>query len=164
MKKILFSLFVLFSVKTNAQSITLILNDPDKQSPTNVRVKPGGEVVTTIDSRAELATVHVIAKEGNYFLVNSYSTCSSDEMQLKQPGYIHYSVLGIFISNYANIAIPVYASLNKSGPLEKLNISDVFVNVLDYKNDMYYVFYKKLNKKFWVESKYLCNAACTTCS
>ncbi len=79
MKKLLFLFFAIYSIQTNAQSITLILNDPDKQLPTNVRVKPGGEVITTIDSREEMATVHVIAKEGNYFLVNSYSTCSSDD-------------------------------------------------------------------------------------
>jgi hypothetical protein len=164
MKKILFLLFVLFSIKTNAQSITLILNDPDKQSPTNVRVKPGGGVIATIDSRAEFATVHITAKEGSYFYVDSYEYCGRDEVKLTTPGYIHYSVLGIFISNYANIAIPVYASNNKSGLIEKLKISEVFVNVLDYKNDMYYVFYKKLNKKFWIESKYLCNSACTTCN
>jgi hypothetical protein len=166
MKKI-FAAFVLsffFSINGYSQTVTLVLKDPDKQSPTNVRLKPGGEVITTIDSREELASVIVTAKEGNYFLVNSYSTCSSDEVRLKQPGYIHYSVLGIFISNYANVAIPVYTSSNKSGPVEKLKISDVFVNVLEYKNDMYYVFYKKMNKKFWIESKYLCNSTCTTCS
>jgi hypothetical protein len=164
MKKLLFLFFAFYSINTYAQSITLILNDPDKQAPTNVRVKPGGSVIATIDSRVELATVHVIAKEGSYFYVDSYENCGSDEIKLTTPGYIHYSVLGIFISNYANIAIPVYASSNKSGLVEKLKISDVFVNVLDYKNDMYYVLYKKLNKKFWVESKYLCNAACTTCN
>jgi hypothetical protein len=29
---------------------------------------------------------------------------------------------------------------------------------------MYYVYSKKLNLKFWVDDKYICNAACTTCS
>jgi hypothetical protein len=166
MKKICaaFVLSFLFSIIGYSQTVTLVLNDPDKKLPTNVRLKPGGDVITTIDSREEMATVTVTAKEGNYFLVNSYSFCSSDVIDLKRPGYIHYSVLGIFISNYANVAIPVYTSANKSGPVEKLKISDVFVNVLEYKNDMFYVFYKKMNKKFWIDSKYLCNASCTTCS
>ena len=166
MKKmnVTFLLIFMFSFFGNSQTVTLVLNDPDKQSPTNVRVKPSGEVFTTIDSRQELATVIVTAKEGSYFLVKSYSYCGSDAVNLKRPGYIHFSVLGIFISNYANDAIPVYTSANKTGPVEKLKISDVFVNVLEYKNDMFYVFYKKMNKKFWVESKYLCNATCTTCS
>lgn len=166
MKKVsvAFVFIFFFSINAFSQTVTLVLNDPDKQSPTNVRIKPGGEVFTTIDSREELATVIVTAKEGSYFLVKSYSYCGSDAVNLKRPGYIHFSVLGIFISNYANDAIPVYTSANITGPVEKLKISDVFVNVLEYKNDMFYVFYKKKNKKFWIESKYLCNSSCTSCS
>jgi len=156
MKKLLHTVALFFSISFSgyAQSITLILRDPDMKAPTNVRAKPGGDILTTIDGRETDFEVQIIGKEGNYFLVKSYVSCEMDDaITLNNPGYIHYSVLGTVISNYAKNAIPLYASSNKTGPVERLKISEVFVNVLDYNKDMYYVFYKKLNKKFWIESK-----------
>jgi hypothetical protein len=167
MKKIFYTLaFCLFiSFAGSAQSITLILRDPDMKAPTNVRAKPGGEIITTIDGRETDYEVEIISKEGAYFLVKSYVSCEMDDaIALAKPGYIHYSVLGTVIANYAKNAIPLYSSSNKTGPVERLKISEAFVNVLDYNNDMYYVFHKKLNKKFWIEKKYLCSSTCTTCS
>jgi hypothetical protein len=167
MKKLFYTIAFCFFISFSgyAQSITLILRDPDMKAPTNVRAKPGGEILTTIDGRETDFEVQIIGKEGNYFLVKSYVSCEMDDaITLNNPGYIHYSVLGTVISNYAKSAIPLYASSNKTGPVERLKISEVFVNVLDYNKDMYYVFYKKMNKKFWIESKYLCNSACTTCN
>jgi hypothetical protein len=158
-----FCLFISFS--GHAQSITLLLRDPDKQAATNIRTKPGGEIMGTIDGRAADYEVEIVGKDGNYFLVKSYVSCEMEEpITLANPGYIHYSVLGTVISNYAKNAIPLYASSNKTGPVERLRLSEVFVNVLYYNKDMYYVFYKKLNKKFWIESNYLCSSACTTCN
>ncbi|MEK0422346.1 MAG: hypothetical protein RLZ95_256 [Bacteroidota bacterium] len=167
MKKIFCTFLICLFVKFSgyAQAVTLLLRDPDTKAATNIRSKPGGEIVGTIDGREADFEVQVISKEGNYFLVKSYVSCEMDEpVTLDQPGYIHYSVLGTVISNYAKNAIPLYASSNKTGLVERARISEVFVNVLDYNKDMYYVFYKKLNKKFWIESKYLCNSACTTCN
>jgi hypothetical protein len=166
MKKIIFMLGCIIATNSSfSQWGTLLLRDPDKNAPTNVRSKPGGDIVKTIDGREVDYELEIIGKEGNYFIVKSYVSCEMEEpITLDKPGYIHYSVLGTVISNYAKKAFPVYASSSKGTPLKKLMISEEFVNVLDMTGDMYYVFSKRLNLKFWVESKYICSAACTTCS
>lgn len=167
MKKLFYTIAFCFFISYSgyAQSITLILRDPDMKAPTNVRAKPGGDIVKTIDGREVDYELEIIGKEGNYFIVKSYVSCEMEEpITLNKPGYIHYSVLGTVISNYAKKAFPVYASSSKGTPLKKLMISEEFVNVLDMTGDMYYVFSKRLNLKFWVESKYICSAVCTTCS
>ncbi len=165
MKKVVF--FLCFFVTTNnlfSQWGSLFLRDPDKNAPTNVRASPGGAIIGTIDGRNSDYEVIVISREGNYFLVKSYMSCEEDEVTLPTPGYIHYSVLGTSISNYAKKSFPIYSSSSKGTPLKMVNLSEEFVNVLDRVNNMYYVYSKKLNLKFWVDEKYICNAACTTCS
>ena len=166
MKPTFYFLFIfMISFKFSISQVSqLILNDPDKVSPTNVRSKPGGDVIGTIDSREEMALVKVLSKEGNYFLVSAYELCGRDEVVLSKKGYIHYSVLGAFISNYAKKPIPVYDSENKLTPSRKVYYSDEFFNILDSKKDMYLVFRKKSNEKFWIESKYFCFSPCTTCN
>jgi len=165
MKKLLFLLIALQTVKfSNSQVIELVLNDPDKLSPTNVRSKPGGDIIATIDSRDELPIVKVLSKEGNYFLINSYEFCGRDAVVLSKNGYIHYSVLGAYISNYEKKIIPIYDNINKTTPLRKVAYNDEFVNVLDSKNNLYLIFRKKSNEKFWIEAKYLCFSSCTSCN
>jgi|LauGreDrversion4_2_1035121.scaffolds.fasta_scaffold428197_1 hypothetical protein len=166
MKKIAFIVCCLLAANNVfSQWGTLFLRDPDKNAPTNVRSSPGGAIITTIDGRSADYEMEIISKEGNYFLVKSYISCEMEEpIVLNEPGYIHYSVLGAVISNYAKKSFPVYASSSKGTPLKMVNLSEEFVNVLDKVNNMYYVYSKKLNLKFWVDDKYICNAACTTCS
>ena len=165
MKKIIFVLGCIIATNSSfSQWGTLLLRDPDKNAPTNVRAKPGGEIITTIDGRTSDIEVQILSKEGNYFLVNSYFSCEGNDVTLRKPGYIHYSVLGTLISNYARKPFPIYGSSSKGVPLKNINISDEFVNVLDIANNMYFVYSKRLDLKFWVERKYICSAACTTCS
>ena len=73
MKKLFYTIAFCFFISFSgyAQSITLILRDPDMKAPTNVRAKPGGDILTTIDGRETDSEVQIIGKEGNYFLVKS---------------------------------------------------------------------------------------------
>lgn len=166
MKKILLFLFICIVQKnvSFSQIKELILNDPDKVAPTNVRAKPGGDIIRTIDSREESPVVNIISKDGNYFLVKSFQYCGRDEIKLLKAGYIHYSVLGVYISNYGRNKIQVYSSPTETAPLKKIDYSEEFVNVLDFKNDMYLVFRKKSNEKFWIGSENLCFSSCTNCN
>ena len=165
MKKIIVTLFCIVATITGfGQRTTLVLNDPDRNAPTNVRADPGGAVIATIDGRTNDIEVHVISKNGNYFLVESYMGCDGRLINLRRPGYIHYSVLGTFISNYGRKPFPIYGSSNKGVPLKTINLSDQYVNVLDYANNMYFVYSKTLDLKFWVEEKYICRSNCTTCN
>lgn len=160
----LFFFACILSKITFAQKWQLILNDPDKGAPTNVRIKPGGTVINTIDSRDELAVIDIQGKDGNYFLVSGYEYCGRNKVKLPRVGYIHYSVLGVSISNYGSKPIPIYGSETKGIPIKKVTYSDEFVNVLDKINDMYLVLRLRSKEKFWIESKYICLSACTNCN
>jgi hypothetical protein len=165
MKKIIVMLCCIIATNIGfSQRTTLVLSDPDRNAPTNVRAEPGGEVIATIDGRNNDIEVHVISKKGNYFLVESYMGCDGKLITLRRPGYIHNSVLGTFISNYGRKPFPIYGSSSKGVPLKSINLSDQYINVLDYANNMYFVYSKTLDLKFWVEEKYICWSNCTTCS
>jgi len=161
---ILINIFIIIKINGFSQINQLILNDSDKKSATNLRIKPGGDIIGTIDSRQELVLVKIISKEGSYFLVKSFELCGRDEIKLSKPGYIHYSVLGGFISNYEKNFIPIYDSELKSNTPKKVNYSDEFVNILDLKNNMYQVFRKKTNEKFWIDKQLLCFSSCSNCN
>jgi hypothetical protein len=161
---ILFVICFIAKINGHSQVKELILNDPDKNLPTNVRNKPGGDVIRTLDSREELVLVKIISKEGNYFLITSYELCGREEIRLPKSGYIHYSVLGGFISNYEKKSISIYEAETKTTPLRKVNYSDEFVNILDMKNGMYQIFRKKTNEKFWIDSQYICLSSCSNCN
>ena len=166
MKKIAILLLVCIahSITSFSQITELILNDPDRVAPTNIRATPGGAIIRTIDSREESLVVNIVSKDGNYFLVKSYQYCGRDEIKLSKKGYIHYSVLGVYISNYGGDNIPVFSSASTTGSFKRVKYTDEFVNVLDFKNGLFQVYRKKSNEKFWIESRYLCFSACTSCS
>lgn len=155
---------IIYSNQSYSQIKELILNDPDKKSPTNVRNKPGGDIIGTIDSREESPIVKIISKEGNYFLVKSFQLCGRNEIKLSKSGYIHFSVLGCFISNYEQKKIKIYSTEAKTLVLKNVTYSNEFVNVLDYRNGMYQVYRKQSNEKFWIDPEYLCFDVCTNCN
>jgi hypothetical protein len=161
---ILFIICFIVNINSYSQINELILNDPDKKSPTNLRIKPGGDIIGTIDSREELVLVKIVSKEGSYFLVKSFELCGRDEIMLSKPGYIHFSVLGGFISNYEKKSIPIYDSELKSNSPKKVNYSEEFVSILDFKNNMYQVVRKKTNEKFWIDKQLICFNSCSNCN
>lgn len=157
----LFNFFIFKSL--NAQLTELVLNDPDKNAPTNIRAKPGGPVIGTIDSREESLSVHIVRKEGSYYLVDYYELCGRSRKYLPKSGYIHNSLLGGYIQFDKERSIPVYQGHVKSSPIKRVNYLDGFVSIQDYKNDMMYIYYRPTNEKFWIEDKYICLNPCTTC-
>ena len=152
---ILFVICFIAKINGHSQVKELILNDPDKNLPTNVRNKPGGDVIKTLDSREELVLVKIISKEGNYFLITSYELCGREEIRLPKSGYIHYSVLGGFISKFQLLEIKYFDSSlllsNKidfaidTNVIRKININECDIIEL-YKHP--YIG-KELAKRLW---------------
>ena len=65
MKKLLHTVALFFSISFSgyAQSITLILRDPDMKAPTNVRAKPGGDIQLLMEEKLILRFKLLAKKE-----------------------------------------------------------------------------------------------------
>jgi len=148
-------------------SLTAYVQDPDKKNPTNIREKPGGEVLVPLEPGGDYM-VEIIGQNNGWFRINMIHVFDvNNAIDIPgQYGWMHSSVLAVRTSNYGGQKLNVYAAPDKTAEVVGVIKEEIEVRFTKiYKEFVLIRFTDSKGKQVegWIEKKWLCGNPVTNC-
>ena len=148
-------------------SFTAYVQDPDTESPTNIRQTPGGTVLVPLEQGQDYM-VDIIGQNNGWFKIDMVH-CIDPNNAVDIPGqygWIHHSVLAVSTANYGNQKLNVYEHPDKATEIVGVIHTEVQVRFSKIYNNWVFITYTDKNGKKisgWIEKDWLCGNPVTNC-
>ena len=165
---LVFSLLCIAALATHAQ-VTAYLSDVGPK--TNIRNKPNGKIVMSLNSQVSYAFLLTSPVNGWWEVTDIWNEENDNDPSAQLKGtntreyWIHYSVIAVSTANYGGQRLSLRSSPNAKAKEVFSFTEELKLRPIDYnKNGWVKVKCESNGKEGWIEAEWLCGNSLTNCS